>query len=92
MTPEHVGDILEKSLSTVFVMSAPMLFVGLAVGVLVSLFQAATQINEVTMVFIPKMLAVGLAMWLAGPMIFESINSLVQEIFFIINSVPEGGV
>ena len=91
MTPDQVGDLLEKSLSTVFIMSAPMLFVGLAVGVLVSLFQAATQINEVTMVFIPKMMAVGLAMWLAGPMIFESINSLVQEIFFVINNVPEGG-
>ena len=54
MNPEAVGDLLEKSLSAVFMMSAPMLFVGLIVGVLISLFQAATQIQEVTLVFVPK--------------------------------------
>ena len=65
MNPEAVGDLLEKSLSAVFMMSAPMLFVGLVVGVLISLFQAATQIQEVTLVFVPKIIAVGLAMWIA---------------------------
>ena len=54
MNPEAVGDLLEKSLSAVFMMSAPMLFVGLVVGVLISLFQAATQIQEVTLVFVER--------------------------------------
>ena len=92
MSPESVGHLLERSISTVFEMSAPMLLVGLAVGVIVSIFQAATQINEVTLVFVPKMLAVGLAMWLAGPLIFESIDLLVREIFTHINNVPKAGM
>ncbi len=92
MSPEVVGHLLERSISTVFEMSAPMLLVGLAVGVIVSIFQAATQINEVTLVFVPKMMAVGITMWLAGPMIFESIELLISEIFAQINSVPKAGL
>lgn len=89
MNPEAVGDLLEKSLSAVFMMSAPMLFVGLIVGVLISLFQAATQIQEVTLVFVPKIIAVGLAMWVAGPFIFETIELLVREIFVRMNEVGD---
>ena len=89
MNPEAVGDLLEKSLSAVFMMSAPMLFVGLVVGVLISLFQAATQIQEVTLVFVPKIIAVELAMWIAGPFIFETIELLVREIFIRMNEVGD---
>lgn len=87
MNPESVGDLLEKSLVAVFQMSAPMLLVGLVVGVMISLVQAATQIQEVTMVFVPKIIAVGLAMWIAGPFIFETIELLVREIFVQMNNV-----
>ena len=89
MNQEVVGDLLEKSLAAVFQMSAPMLLVGLVVGVAISLFQAATQVQEVTLVFVPKIIAVGLAMWIAGPYIFETIDFLVREIFLRVNEVGE---
>ena len=92
MNSEVVGHLLERSISTVFEMSAPMLLAGLAVGVIVSIFQAATQINEVTLVFVPKMMAVGLVMWLAGPFIYESIELLFREIFVQMNAAPKEGM
>jgi flagellar biosynthetic protein FliQ len=89
MNAEAVGDLLEQSLAAVFQMSAPMLLVGLVVGVSISLFQAATQIQEVTLVFVPKIIAVGLAMWIAGPFIFETIEHLIREIFMRVNEVGD---
>ena len=53
--------------------------------------QAATQINEVTLVFIPKMLGVGLVMWLLGPWMYEQVFILVQEVAAQI-SVVSGGM
>ena len=61
MEPSHIATLMEHAILTVFFMSAPMLLIGLLIGVGVSIFQAVTQINEVTLVFIPKMLGVGLA-------------------------------
>ncbi len=80
MNAAATADLLERALSITFEMAAPMLFAGLAVGFLVALFQAATQIQEVTLVFIPKMLAVGLALWFAAPWIFDSFERLFGEV------------
>ena len=62
MTPEFVTGILLHAIKTAIMLAGPMLAVGLAVGILVSIFQAATQINEMTLVFVPKMLGVALAL------------------------------
>jgi len=62
MTPEFVTGFLSEGIKTAILLAAPMLFAGLIVGLIVSIFQAATQINEMTMTFIPKILAVGLAL------------------------------
>ena len=72
-------------------MAAPMLGIGLLIGLLVSIVQAATQINEVTLVFIPKMLGVGITMWLLGPWMYEQVFILVQEVAAQI-SVVSGGM
>ncbi len=90
MNPEEVGDLLENALATIFEMSAPMLFAGLVVGVFISLLQAATQLQEVTIVFIPKMLAVGGIMWFAGPDIYDSFESLWSEVIVKISGVSAG--
>ena len=58
MTPEFVVDIGRKAMETVLLVSAPMLLAALIVGLIISIFQAATQINEQTMTFIPKIVAV----------------------------------
>ena len=67
MTPEGVVDIGQRALEVLFLVAAPVLLTGLAVGLVVSVFQAATQINEMTLSFIPKLLAMLTALVIAGP-------------------------
>ena len=86
-----VGNLLQHALKATFLMAAPMLGIGLLIGLLVSIVQAATQINEVTLVFIPKMLGVGITMWLLGPWMYEQVFILVQEVAAQI-SVVSGGM
>lgn len=73
MSPEFVIDIGRKAVQTVLLVAAPMLLSGLIIGLVVSIFQAATQINEQTMTFVPKIVAVLLALLLFGPWIMNII-------------------
>jgi flagellar biosynthetic protein FliQ len=86
MTPEFVTGFLMEAIKTALLLAAPMLLAGLAAGVLVSMFQAATQINEMTLVLIPKMIAVGLALLIAFPWMLQVFLSFTQNL--IIN-IPE---
>ena len=67
MTPETVITLVQEGLYMLILISAPPLAVSLLVGLLVSILQAATQINEMTLTFIPKLLAMFLVLVLAGP-------------------------
>jgi flagellar biosynthetic protein FliQ len=67
MTPEAVMTLAHEAMYIGLVLAAPLLLVALVVGLLVSLFQAATQINETTLSFIPKLLAIAATMVIAGP-------------------------
>lgn len=91
MDPGQIGDLLEKTIMTIFTMSMPLLLVGLVIGFLISLFQAATQINEVTLVFIPKMVGIGLVLWLAGPSIYEELAVLVEAVAEQLQQVGQAG-
>ena len=91
MDPNQIGDLLQLAITTTFYITAPMLLVGLAVGVLISIVQAATQVQEVTLVFIPKMLAVGFVMWMLGPWMFEELNVLMIEVGSHVSHVISGG-
>tara|TARA_B100000530_G_C15864231_1_gene450634 strand:+ start:183 stop:461 length:279 start_codon:yes stop_codon:yes gene_type:complete len=91
MDPKQIGDLLQLAITTTFYITAPMLLVGLAVGVLISIVQAATQVQEVTLVFIPKMLAVGFVMWMLGPWMFEELNVLMGEVSMHVSHVVSGG-
>ena len=91
MDPNQIGDLLQLAITTTFYITAPMLLVGLAVGVLISIVQAATQVQEVTLVFIPKMLAVGFVMWMLGPWMFEELNVLMGEVSMHVSHVVSGG-
>ena len=92
MDAQTVGLLLQQGLQATFFISAPMLGIGLIIGVLVSVIQAATQINEVTLVFIPKMIGVGTVMWLLGPWMFERISFLVHEVAMRVASVSGAGM
>ena len=76
MTPEFVTGFFLNAIKT-----AIMLCVGLLVGILVSMFQAATQINEMTLVFVPKMLAVGIALLIFFPWMLRLISDFTQNLF-----------
>ena len=62
MTPDFVVDFAQEAIKTTILVSMPMLGLGLAVGLVVSIFQAVTQINEMTLTFVPKILVVLLAL------------------------------
>jgi len=67
MTGSVVLDVARDSMWTLIIISAPMMLVGLVVGVVIALFQALTQIQEQTLVFVPKILAIFITMLLTLP-------------------------
>ena len=67
MTGPEVLDVARDAIITLVLVSAPLMLVGLVVGVVISLFQALTQIQEMTLVFVPKILAIFIAMLVALP-------------------------
>ncbi|MEI7806392.1 MAG: flagellar biosynthetic protein FliQ [Hyphomicrobiales bacterium] len=67
MTGPEVMDVARDAITTLILVSSPIMLVGLAVGVGISLFQALTQIQEMTLVFVPKILAIFIAMLVALP-------------------------
>ncbi len=87
MTPETVMTIAQQALEMTVLISAPMLGAALVTGLLVSLFQAATQINEMTLSFIPKMLVLILVMVLAGPWMLSKMLDYMTRLFTSIPSL-----
>ena len=81
MTPETIVTIGQQALLVLLMVCAPMLLAALAVGLLVSIFQAATQINEMTLSFIPKLVAVFVTMIVAGPWIMSTLLDYIRRLF-----------
>ncbi len=80
MTPEFVTGFFLGAIKITIIQAAPMLLAGLVTGLLVSIFQAATSINEMTMTFIPKMLAVAVALLLAFPWMLQVLIDFLQNL------------
>ena len=81
MTPDFAINICKKAIETILLVSAPMLLAGMIIGLLISIFQAATQINEQTLSFIPKIVAVFLTMLIFGPWIIRIVTAFTVGIF-----------
>lgn len=81
MTPDYVLTLASHALMTALLISAPLLGIGLVIGVLISLFQAVTQINEVSLSFVPKALAMGAALLVAAPWMLNKLIMLTQSLF-----------
>jgi flagellar biosynthetic protein FliQ len=81
MTPEFVTGFFFEAIKVTIILSAPMLLAGLAIGLLVSIFQAATQINEMTLTFIPKMLAVAIALIFCFPWMVQTMVVFTENLF-----------
>jgi flagellar biosynthetic protein FliQ len=74
MTGPEVLDVARDAIVTIVVVSSPLMLVGLAIGVAISLFQALTQIQEMTLVFVPKILAIFATMLLALPFMADALQ------------------
>ena len=85
MTPEFITGFFFEAVKTAMLLAAPMLLAGLAVGLVVSMFQAATSISEMTLTFIPKMLAVGVALIFFFPWMVQTMITFMQNLFNNIN-------
>jgi flagellar biosynthetic protein FliQ len=81
MTPETVIEIGQAALRTCLLVAGPMLLAGMLVGLIISIFQAATQINEMTMTFVPKIVTVFVVLVLSLPWIIGQLTSFTTEIF-----------
>jgi flagellar biosynthesis protein FliQ len=81
VTPETVMTIGQRALEITILLSAPLLLAALIVGLLVGVFQAATQINEMTLSFIPKLIAMVVTLVIAGPWMLKVIVSYTRELF-----------
>lgn len=81
MTPETILTLGQRALELAILVSAPLLLTGLAVGVLISLFQAATQINEMTLTFVPKLLAIAAVLLLTGQWMLGLLIDFTQTLF-----------
>lgn len=79
MTPEMVTTIGQQALWVTMMIASPLLLSALAVGLLVGMFQAATQINEMTLSFIPKLLVLVLALVAAGPWMLSVIVNYTRQ-------------
>jgi flagellar biosynthetic protein FliQ len=80
MTGPDILDIARDAIYTLVVVSAPLMVVGLLVGVVVSLFQALTQIQEMTLVFVPKILAMFVTLLLALPFMADAMHGHMVRI------------
>lgn len=81
MTEEVIIDIFTKTLVLIIKVSAPMLLVSLVVGLIISILQTVTSIQEQTLTFVPKLLAIFLTLMLAGNWILNSLKEFIIELF-----------
>ena len=86
MTPETVLEIGIQTMEVTALLAAPLLLAALVVGLLVGMFQAATQINEMTLTFVPKLIVVALVIMIAGPAL---LNTLMDFAIGLITSIPD---
>lgn len=87
MTPESVMTMGRQAMEVTLMVAAPMLLVALVIGLIVSIFQAATQINEATLSFIPKLVGIFTALVLAGPWMLSIMLDYMRKVFTSIPSM-----
>jgi flagellar biosynthetic protein FliQ len=81
MSPEFVLDLGKQALILTLLLAAPMLLLGLAVGVVISILQSVTQIQEMTLTFVPKIIATVLALIFFGPWMLRLLIAFTVELY-----------
>jgi len=83
LNAEQVMEIMKEAMLVAFELAGPLLIVSIAVGLLVAIFQAATQIHEQTLTFVPKLLVIALVLLALGSWMSKVMNEFVVELFAI---------
>lgn len=86
MTPEFVVSLARESIQLALLLSAPLLGVGLIVGLIIAVLQATTQVQEMTLTFVPKIVAVLLALLAAAPWMLSKMSQFTGQ---VIMSIPQ---
>ena len=81
MTPEAVMTLGQRALEVTLLLSGPLLLSALVAGVVIGMLQAATQINEATLSFLPKLVAIAVTLMLAGPWMLSLLVDYLQRVF-----------
>ena len=81
MNTSDVGAVMQRALFTTLMVGGPLVLVSMAVGLVISVFQAATQINEATLTFVPKLLVVALILMLLGPGMAGQLTDFTRYVF-----------
>jgi flagellar biosynthetic protein FliQ len=91
MSPETVVTVGRNALELMLIVSAPLLLVGLGVGLVVSFFQAITQLNEQTLSFLPKLVAISITLIVIGPWMLATLVDYLQRTLIGIPQLVSGG-
>ncbi|CAG0910272.1 unnamed protein product [Cyprideis torosa] len=86
MTPETVINLGQQALTVTVTVAAPLLVTALALGLVIGMFQAATQINEMTLSFIPKLLGLVVVLFITGDWLIQYMTTFMKE---LITSIPQ---
>ena len=86
MTPELVMNIGRQAIEMMLILAGPLLLSALFIGLIISIFQAATQINEQTLSFVPKLVGIFLVLILAGPWMLQMMVDYIRRLF---ESIPQ---
>jgi flagellar biosynthetic protein FliQ len=81
MTVSEVGSVMQQALYTSLLVGGPIVLISMAVGLVISVVQAATQINEATLTFVPKLIVVALVLVLLGPAMVGQLTDFTRFIF-----------
>ena len=83
MSAKQVMEIMKEAMLVAFEIAGPLLIISIAVGLLVAIFQAATQIHEQTLTFVPKLIVIALVLLALGSWMSKVMNEFVVELFAI---------
>ncbi len=90
MTVDIVIDIMKEAIWLIIKLSAPMLFVSLIVGLLISIFQTVTSIQEQTMTFVPKIVSIFITLLICGNWIMTEISDFTTQLFSMFSAYVNG--
>jgi flagellar biosynthetic protein FliQ len=93
MNEEMVLDLMRRCMMVAAQTAAPMLLIGMAVGLIIAVFQAATQIQEASLNFVPKLIAIGILMMIFGPFMIDNLvtftKTLITEMVYLSPGAPQ---